>query len=71
MVAVLDGVNSKEGVYRRLERLERWPAIAAELRNRRLLAKAEQPSALTSCGGRYQELAAAVVVAYPGFGLGA
>jgi hypothetical protein len=71
MVVALDGVSSREGVYRRLERLELWPAVAAELSNRLRLAKAGQPSTLSSRGDRYQELAAAVVVAYPGFGLGA
>jgi hypothetical protein len=69
MVASLNGVSSKEGVYRRLERLERWPAIANELRNQRLLAEAKQPSALSNVGDRYQGLAAAIVIAYPGFGL--
>lgn len=70
MVVALDGVTSKEGVYRRLERLERWPAIAAELRNLPLLAEAGQSPGLSGRGDRYQELAAAIVIAYPGFGLG-
>lgn len=68
MVATLEGVTTREGVYRRLGRLEEWPGIAAEIENRLHLEHAGAQSGLAGALGRYEKLAAAIVAAYPGFG---
>ena len=67
MIPMLPSVSSREGVYRRLRRLREWPMVQAELQRRADLSKARGIVPVAE-GGVYGELAAALVVVYPGLG---